>query len=80
MACNCECVCVIWLHTTVGVDAVVVEETHAQVVQHSGLVQERERCQVIFTLQYIRVSQRRQTSRGHHRVLHLLRRNNQGNC
>lgn len=58
--------------TTVGVDAAVVQEADPQVVQHSRLMEKAESCQVVLTLQDVRVPQRGEVRRRTHWVMELL--------
>lgn len=58
--------------TTVRVDAVVVQKSNTQVVQHSWLMEEAESCQIILTFQDVWVSQRREVGGRVHWVLDLL--------
>lgn len=46
----------LWTLTTVGVDVVGLEEPDFEVVQHSGLVQVAEGCQVILPHQDVWVA------------------------
>lgn len=58
--------------TTICVDAAVVQESNPEVVQDGRLVQEAESCEIIFTLQDVRVPQRWQIRGRVQWVMNLL--------
>lgn len=58
--------------TTVRVDAAVVQESNAQVVQHRSFMEEAQSRQIILPLQDVGVAQRWEIRGGRHRVLGLL--------